>query len=86
MERLLNAAFAAVLTVSASAAATAQTSKAPTNQSAEEIVIKEKLSVAGVRDLKDLTRNRDGTWHAIGVKDNNEVAVVVDTDGAVRFH
>lgn len=86
MERLLIAVCVAVIATSITLPAVAQTSRAPTNQSAEEIVIKEKLSVAGVRDLKDLTRNRDGTWHARGVKDNNKVAVVVDTDGAVRFH
>ena len=86
MERLLLAVCVAVVTTSISFSADGQTSSAPTNQSAEEIIIKEKLSVAGVRDLKDLTRNRDGTWHARGVKDNNKVAVVVDTDGAVRFH
>lgn len=86
MERLLVAVCATVMTTSISFSVIAQTSRAPTNQSAEEIVIKEKLSVAGVRDLEDLTRSRDGTWHARGVKDNNKVAIVVDTDGAVRFH
>jgi hypothetical protein len=49
-------------------------------------VIKEKLDTAGVKNLKNLTRQRDGTWHARGVKDNTEIAVVVDTNGNVIFH
>lgn len=84
MLRLPIAVLAAILVLSGPAIA--QTSRTPTNQSAEEIVIKEKLNVAGVKDLKDLTRDRDGTWRGRGVKDNTEVAVVVDTDGNVIFH
>ncbi len=61
-------------------------SVAPTNQSAEEIIVKEKLSAAGVTGIKDLTRNPDGTWKGRGTKDRTEVAVVVDTDGKVTFH
>lgn len=83
MIRMLQAGLVASMAVCATA--WAQSSRAPTNQSAEEIVIKEKLSLAGITGLKDLTRNRDGTWNGRGMKDNSEVAVVVDTDGKVRF-
>ncbi len=64
---------------------TPRSSVEPTNQSAEEIIIKQKLRAAGLSDLKDLVRNPDGTWEGKGVKDDNEVAVLVDTDGNVRF-
>jgi hypothetical protein len=67
-------------------APSAQTARAPTTQSAEEIIIKEKLNVAGVTEVKELTRNRDGSWNGRAIKDNVEVAVVVDTDGNVIFH
>jgi hypothetical protein len=53
--------------------------------SAEEIVIKEKLRASGLKDIRDLTREKDGTWRAKVHKDNAEVAVVVDTDGNVKF-
>ncbi len=84
MNRWPIAAFAVVLALSSGAVA--QGTKSPTNQSAEEIVIKEKLNVAGVTKLKELTRDRDGSWKGRGVKDNTEVAVVVDTDGNIIFH
>ena len=78
------AAFAVLLVFAG--AGFAQTSRSPTNQSAEEIIIKEKLSGVGVTGVRDLTRNRDGTWNGRGVKDHAEVAVVVDTSGNVIFH
>ena len=77
---------AALATAVLDAGAWAQTSRAPTNQSAEEIVIKEKLNGAGVTQLKDLKRNRDGSWNGRGMKGDVEVAVVVDADGNVIFH
>ena len=83
MNRTLVGIVAACLV--ASSGAVAQSSGKPTNQSAEEIVIKEKLNVAGVTKLNALTRERDGSWRGRGVKDNIEVAVVVDTDGNVIF-
>jgi len=55
------------------------------NPSAEEIVIKEKIRASGVKDVRDLTREKDGTWRAKVRKDNAEVAVVVDADGNVKF-
>jgi hypothetical protein len=58
----------------------------PTNQSAEEIVVKEKLNAAGVTSVRDLVRNPDGSWKGRGVKDKNDVAVVVDTDGNIKLH
>ncbi len=84
MSRLPIAMFALALALAD--ASFAQSSGSPTNQSAEEIVIKEKLKDIGVTRLKQLTRNRDGTWEGRGTKDQTEVAVVVDTSGNVIFH
>lgn len=63
---------------------TPRSSAEPTNQSAEEIIIKEKIRAAGVSRVHDLVRNPDGSWQGKGTKDKNEIAVVVDTDGNVR--
>jgi hypothetical protein len=64
---------------------TPRSSAEPTNQSAEEIIIKEKIKAAGVSKVNSLVRNPDGSWEGKGIKDKNEVAVLVDTDGNIRF-
>jgi hypothetical protein len=63
-----------------------RSSAEPTNQSAEEIIIKEKLRAAGLSGINNLMRNPDGTWQGKAVKDKTEVAVMVDTAGNVSFH
>lgn len=60
-------------------------SAAPTNQSAEEIIVKERLRASGLRGIKNLQRKPDGTWEGRAVKDKTEVAVTVDTAGNVSF-
>ncbi|UYN96121.1 MAG: hypothetical protein KIT25_04015 [Enhydrobacter sp.] len=62
-----------------------RTSPEPTNQSAEEIIIKAKLRAAGVRKVNNLARHPDGTWEGRGMKGDEEIAVQVDTDGNVKF-
>lgn len=69
----------------ASVQAQNQTSPPPATPSAEEIVIKEKLKASGVKDIRDLVREKDGTWRARVQKDDSDVAVVVDTEGNVKF-
>ena len=64
---------------------TPNASSQPTNQSAEEIIVKQQVRAAGLKDVKNLVRNPDGTWRGKAKRDNTEVAVSVDTAGNVTF-
>jgi hypothetical protein len=59
--------------------------KTPRSSAEPEIIIKEKIRAAGVSRVHGLVRNPDGSWQGKGTKDRNEIAVMVDTDGNVRF-
>jgi len=41
------------------------------------------IEASGYTKIKDLKRNEDGSWHAIAIKNDAEVAVMVDTAGNV---
>src|SRR5438132_13936689 len=49
---------------------------APSNTSAEEGAVKEKLRAAGLTGVSGLRRNPDGTWEGRAMKNNAEVAVM----------
>jgi hypothetical protein len=83
--KLIRAALGLSVLAAVPAVVHAQTQPPVQAPSAEEIVIKEKLRASGLKDIRDLTREKDGTWRAKVHKDNAEVAVVVDTDGNVKF-
>jgi putative membrane protein len=50
---------------------------------ATEGLAKSKIEASGYTDVKDLTKNADGTWSAKAMKDNQEIAVSVDAQGNV---
>jgi hypothetical protein len=58
---------------------------APSNTSAEEGAVKEKLRAAGLTGINSLKRNPDGTWEGRAMKNNAEVAVMIDTAGNIAF-
>jgi hypothetical protein len=97
MKRVLIAVLAATTAIAGTAHAqtpsppvgrqtlTPNASAQPTNQSAEEIIVKQQVRAAGLKDVKNLVRNPDGTWRGKAMRDNAEVAVSVDTAGNVTF-
>jgi hypothetical protein len=62
--------------------ATALPSTAP-NATASEAATKAQLEARGYSGVKSLVRNPDGSWNAKAMRDNVEVAVVIDTAGNI---
>ena len=55
----------------------------PPTTTANEAAVRSKLEAAGFNSVKGLTMAPDGTWRGIGMRDNVEVAVSVDSSGRV---
>jgi hypothetical protein len=53
------------------------------NATASEAATKAQLEARGYNGVKSLVRNPDGSWNAKAMRDNVEVAVVIDTAGNV---
>jgi len=55
----------------------------PPTTTAAEAAVRSKIEAAGYTSVKGLTMAPDGTWHGIGMRNNVEVAVSVDSSGRV---
>ena len=55
----------------------------PPTTTANEAAVRSKLEAAGFSSVKGLTMAPDGTWRGIGMRDNVEVAVSVDSAGNI---
>lgn len=62
--------------------ATALPSTSP-NATASEAATKAQLEARGYSGVRSLVRNPDGSWNAKAMRDNVEVAVVIDTAGNI---
>jgi hypothetical protein len=58
--------------------------KSPMNPSAGEAAAKAALEAKGYTGVKSLTRDPAGNWAAKAMRNNSEVAVVLEPNGAVR--
>ncbi|MCC8427843.1 hypothetical protein [Reyranella aquatilis] len=48
-----------------------------------ETSVKTQIEASGYKNVKDLTRREDGSWHGTATKNDVEVAVSVDSAGNV---
>jgi len=55
----------------------------PSTTTAAEAAARSKIEAQGYSSVKGLTLAPDGTWRGIGMRDNREVAVSIDTSGRV---
>jgi hypothetical protein len=55
----------------------------PPTTSAAEAAARSKIEAEGYSSVKGLTMAPDGTWRGIGMRDNVEVAVSIDSAGRV---
>jgi hypothetical protein len=58
--------------------------KSPSNPSAAEAAAKAELEKRGYNGVKNLTRDMAGNWAAKAMKNNVEIAVILEPDGTVR--
>jgi hypothetical protein len=58
--------------------------KSPMNPSAAEAAAKAELEKKGYTGVKSLTRDPAGNWAAKAMKNNVEIAVILEPDGTVR--
>ena len=58
--------------------------KSPMNPSAAEAAAKAALEAKGYTGVKSLTRDMAGNWAAKAMRDNVEVAVVLEPSGNIR--
>lgn len=58
--------------------------KSPMNPSAAEAAAKAALEAKGYTGVKSLTRDMGGNWAAKAMRDNVEVAVVLEPSGNIR--
>ena len=58
--------------------------KTPSNASAAEAAAKAQLEARGYSGVKSLTRDMAGNWAAKAMRDNVEVAVVLEPTGNIR--
>jgi hypothetical protein len=58
--------------------------KSPMNPSAAEAAAKAELEKKGYTGVKSLTRDMAGNWAAKAMRNNVEIAVVLEPDGTVR--
>ena len=58
--------------------------KTPLNASSAEAAAKASIEARGYTGVKSLTRDIAGNWAAKAMRDNVEVAVVLEPTGAVR--
>ncbi len=56
----------------------------PQNPTAAEAAVKSKLEAKGYSGVRSLTRDPAGNWAAKAMRDNAEVAVIVDANGNIR--
>jgi hypothetical protein len=55
----------------------------PSTTTAAEAAARSKIEAAGYSSVKGLTMAPDGTWKGIGMRNNVEVAVSIDSSGRV---
>ena len=55
----------------------------PPTTTAAEAAARSKIEAAGYNGVKGLTMAPDGTWRGVGMRDNVEVAVSIDSSGRV---
>jgi hypothetical protein len=58
--------------------------KTPSNASAAEAAAKAQIEARGYTGVKSLTRDMAGNWAAKAMRDNLEVAVVLEPTGNIR--
>ena len=58
--------------------------KSPMNPSAAEAAAKAELEKRGYSGVKSLTRDTSGNWAAKAMRNNVEVAVVLEPNGTIR--
>jgi hypothetical protein len=58
--------------------------KTPSNASAAEAAAKAQIEARGYTGVKSLTRDMAGNWAAKAMRDNVEVAVVLEPTGNIR--
>jgi hypothetical protein len=58
--------------------------KSPSNPSAAEAAAKAELEKRGYNGVKNLTRDMAGNWAAKAMKNNVEIAVILEPNGTVR--
>lgn len=58
--------------------------KSPMNPSAAEAAAKAELEKRGYNGVKSLTRDMAGNWAAKAMRNNVEVAVILEQDGTIR--
>jgi hypothetical protein len=58
--------------------------KSPMNPSAAEAAAKAELEKKGYTGVKSLTRDMAGNWAAKAMKNNVEIAVILEPNGTVR--
>jgi hypothetical protein len=58
--------------------------KTPSNASAAEAAAKAAIEARGYTGVKSLTRDMAGNWAAKAMRDNVEVAVVLEPTGTIR--
>jgi hypothetical protein len=56
----------------------------PQNPTAAEAAVKSKLEAKGYSGVRSLTRDPAGNWAAKAMRDNAEVAVIMDVNGNIR--
>jgi hypothetical protein len=55
----------------------------PSNASPAAVAIKSRIEAWGYGDVKDLSRDRTGSWHAHVIRNEVEIAVSVDKGGRI---
>ena len=58
--------------------------KTPSNASAAEAAAKSQIEARGYTGVKSLTRDMAGNWAAKAMRDNVEVAVILEPSGNIR--
>ena len=58
--------------------------KSPSNPSAGEAAAKAELEKRGYNGVKNLTRDMAGNWAAKAMRNNVEVAVILEPNGTIR--
>lgn len=58
--------------------------KSPSNPSAAEAAAKAELEKRGYNGVKNLTRDPAGNWAAKAMKNNVEIAVILEPNGTIR--
>lgn len=54
------------------------------NTTSAEAAVKSKLEAAGYTGVHDLKRNTDGTWSGRAMRNNLDIAVMLEVDGNIK--